>query len=195
MALRLALSAMLIEMTTAMRVNIATRQRRTLGSTRLCGSRSNLANFAMAQDNGKEGSSVDFLASFAARRAAEKEAERMANRKPGQGPAKRADVEGLPIRLGGTTRDGSLGNVRAGWEQLKILSPSEWQSEEIGLIGILLLTVVTFAWGYNYVFAPDVVPDAPIPTTQKERDLYLCLADAFGGSEKLACNIKYGFGK
>jgi hypothetical protein len=189
MALRpAALSTMLISMTTAMRVSIATSQRRTLGSTRLCGS------LAMAQDNGKEGSS-DFLASFAARRAAEKEAERMANRKPGQGPAKKADIEGLPIRLGGTTRDGSLGNVRAGWEQLKILSPSEWQSEEIGLIGILLLTVVTFAWGYNYVFAPDVVPDAPIPTTQKERDLYLCLADAFGGSEKLACNIKYGFGK
>lgn len=137
----------------------------------------------------------DFFAAFAAKRAEEKEKEREANRKPGQGAAKKADVQGLPIRLGGTTRDGSLGDVRAGWEQFVRLNPKEWESEEFGLLGIFALTAISIIWGYNTAFAENVMVEAPIPTTDSERALYSCLADAFGNSEKLACNIKYGFGK
>lgn len=86
--------------------------------------------------------------------------------KPGEGAAQRTDVKGLPIRLGGSARDGSLGSIRAAgknWEVLK--DPRNWQSEEFGLIGVIVFTVAAFTWGYfEYVAEPKAI--APPPLSQ-----------------------------
>ena len=131
----------------------------------------------------------DMLGAFAARRNEEVKGEKQKNRKPGEGPATQ-DREGLPIRLGGDVRDASLGDLRAAWNSFP-LDVRDWRQEEYGLVGVLLLTVITIAWGYNFAFGEPVTEQVPIPTSDRERELYACLADAFGGSEKLICNVKY----
>eukprot|EP00325_Prymnesiales_sp_UTEX-LB-985_P022659 CAMPEP_0174736720 /NCGR_PEP_ID=MMETSP1094-20130205/67163_1 /TAXON_ID=156173 /ORGANISM="Chrysochromulina brevifilum, Strain UTEX LB 985" /LENGTH=193 /DNA_ID=CAMNT_0015939867 /DNA_START=62 /DNA_END=643 /DNA_ORIENTATION=+ len=122
----------------------------------------------------------------------------------GLGAPTKPDVEGLPIRLGGTTRDGSLGDLRASWQTLLSLDIKQWQQEEYGIVGVLVLSVVSVILGFNYAFAPvpDIGSNAPggierasgaalDAMDEKQRKLEACLADAYGGSEQRMCNIKY----
>ena len=89
-----------------------------------------------------------------------------------------SDVKGLPIRLGGTTRDGSIGSIRAAgknWEVLK--DPRNWQTEEFGLVGVIVFTIAAFAWGYNeYVAGPaDMAPPPPSQAALvRQRKLAAC---------------------
>lgn len=76
-------------------------------------------------------------------------------KKPGEGAPTRTDVEGLPIRLGGSARDGSLGDLRAAaqnWEVLR--DPRNWEAEEYGLLGVIAFTVAAIVWGYATYVAP-----------------------------------------
>ena len=103
------------------------------------------AAVSMADDDGPTSFS-DAFASFAKK---EKPL------KPGQGGAKRDDVKGLPIRLGGTTRDGSLGSLRAAAKNWQVLrDPRNWESEEFGLIGVIAITVLSIWYGYVTYVSP-----------------------------------------
>lgn len=83
---------------------------------------------------------------------------RNGNRKPGEGAPKRTDVTGLPIRLGGAVRDGSLGDLRAASTSPLFGDPRKWQAEEFGLVGAIGFVVGSLAWGYfTYVTpAPEI---------------------------------------
>lgn len=142
--------------------------------------------------------------------------------KPGEGAPKRTDVKGLPIRLGGNVRDGSLGSFRAAGKNLDVLKdPRNWETEEFGLLGVIVFTVAAFSYGYIEYVAdkPDIAPapgqaaivrqqkvaacagdtkciQAAVDSTQeameKEGALKGCLGYAFGRTEKQMCEDKYG---
>ena len=142
--------------------------------------------------------------------------------KPGEGAPKRTDVKGLPIRLGGNVRDGSLGSFRAAGKNLDVLKdPRNWETEEFGLLGVIVFTVAAFSYGYIEYVAdkPDIAPapgqaaivrqqkvaacagdtkciQAAVDSTQeameKEGALKGCLNYAFGRTEKQMCEDKYG---
>lgn len=126
-------------------------------------------SIVLAEDDDSPSSFSDAFASLA--KAAKPQ-------KPGEGAAKRSDVKGLPIRLGGTTRDGSIGSIRAAgknWEVLK--DPRNWQTEEFGLVGVIVFTIAAFAWGYNeYVAGPaDMAPPPPSQAALvRQRKLAAC---------------------
>lgn len=71
---------------------------------------------------------------------------RFALRKPGEGPMKEGS-ESLPIRKGGSMRDGSLGELRAARQALpeNFLSPGP---EEVGLVAFFVFLIGSFVWGY-----------------------------------------------
>jgi hypothetical protein len=139
---------------------------------------------------------------FSVKQSKEKERQKL----KGLGAPERPDVQGLPIRLGGTTRDGSLGDFRATLETLKGLRDvRSWQAEEYGLAGVLALFLATAIYGYNLAFSPPADIGTELPggmvrstgadladMTETQRLRESCLADAYGGSEQLACKIKYG---
>merc|ERR1719424_418809 len=142
--------------------------------------------------------------------------------KPGEGAPQRQDVKGLPIRLGGNVRDGSLGSIRAAGKNFDVLKdPRNWETEEFGLVGVIVFTVAAFSWGYFEYVAPkpDIAPapgqaaivrqqkvaacsgdtkciQAAIDSTQEamenEGALKGCLNYAFGRTEKQMCEDKYG---
>ena len=86
-------------------------------------------------------------------------------KKPGEGAATRTDVRGLPIRLGGETRDNSLGSLRAAAQNLEVLKdPRQWQAEEIGLLAALGSIFAAIVWGYFTYVAP---PEAQAPPPSK----------------------------
>lgn len=66
-------------------------------------------------------------------------------KKPGEGGASRD--ENLPIRLGGTVRDNSLGSIRAAFKLDVLKDPRNWQAEEFGLLGAILFTFAAFYIG------------------------------------------------
>lgn len=141
--------------------------------------------------------------------------------KPGEGAPEKADVRGLGIRRGGTTRDGSLGDVRAAWNTIKTLSnPKDWQAEEFGFIGVLLSFVFATLFFYNTYVAdkqPVALKDSQAvialqtalaectnqecldrvtaekePAVIKERKLDDCMDRAFSNSERNICKSKFG---
>ena len=142
--------------------------------------------------------------------------------KPGEGAPSRADVRGLPIRKGGTVRDGSLGDIRAALQLGSVLKdPRNWQAEEFGLVGVIGFIAASFFYGYvTYVNPAEKGPppesaavierrnklsacgddemcksqaiDATEAAIEKDRLLIGCLNDAFGSTEKRICQSKYG---
>lgn len=103
--------------------------------------------------------------------------------KPGEGAPQRTDVRGLPIRLGGTERDGSLGELRAAANALKSLGdPRAWEAEEVGLACALAFVAASFIWGYaTYVRPPDAPEAAQDPRVAE------CLRFAVGARETREC--------
>lgn len=145
-------------------------------------------------------------------------------KKPGEGAPKKPDVQGLSVRLGGTTRDGSLGDLRAAAQLWPILrDPRNWEAEEIGLLGVIAFTAAAFFYGYSTYVAPPP-PQASGPSKaaivrqqrldacagdaaceqtamadteaalEKERQLEACLDYAYGASEKRICQFKAATG-
>ena len=142
--------------------------------------------------------------------------------KKGEGAPERGDVEGLPIRMGGATRDGSLGDLRAAANTLKTLSnPRDWQAEEYGLIAVILSFVAgTAFFYYSYVYVPPISTEVPVtpaqaaltrainacgdqacidrvtienePAIVQERQLDDCMGRAFSNTERNMCKSKYG---
>ena len=108
--------------------------------------------------------------------------------KPGEGSAVRPDVKGLPIRLGGTARDGSLGDLRAASKT--VADVKNWGTEEVGLLGVFAFLVISYAWGYNEYVVDKPPADDEIYTGNYALDR--CMNDAFGGSEKMTCKAQFG---
>jgi len=149
----------------------------------------------------------DFKNAFAARLKQQKQDDRKAERGKLKGlsaPTK-GDVQGLPVRLGGTTRDGSLGDFRSAFDTITSLNIKEWQDEEYGIVGVLLLSVVTLVLGFQYAFAdaPDLGTNFAggmemtrgaerEQMTDKQIMLERCLGDAYSGGEQRMCKMKYG---
>jgi len=147
---------------------------------------------------------------------------RQQNLKKGEGaPTKDAS---LPIRLGGATRDGSLGDVRAAWNNLKsIRSPRDLGSEELGLLGVFASFIAGTAFFYYSYVAPPPKPEAKLsagqqelrtrlaacdssacmqrvqaemePTLVLERQLDDCFDKAFSGTERNMCKQRFGGAK
>jgi hypothetical protein len=148
---------------------------------------------------------------------------RQQNLKKGEGaPTKDAS---LPIRLGGATRDGSLGDVRAAWNNLgSIRSPRDLGGEEIGLLTVFAIFGASTAFFYyTYVDPPKPSGEVQIsagqqelraritacdssacveraqaemePTLVLERQLDDCNAKAFSSTERNLCKKKFGGAK
>lgn len=139
--------------------------------------------------------------------------------KKGEGPLT-ADAS-MPVRLGGAQRDGSLGDLRAAWNQLKTLQdPRDWKAEEYGLLAVIASLVAGTAFFYfSYVATPapkemevskaqvalqramaecsteacmQQVKSELEPAVVKERQLYNCMDKAFSNTERNMCKSKYG---
>lgn len=174
-----------------------------------------------AKDDSDDNSDI-FAAFAAAAKKNKAEAKKNKPLKKGEGAPSKGDVEGLPIRMGGTKRDGSLGDLRAAANTLKTLSnPRDWQAEEYGFISVILAFVLGTAFFYN-----TYVADAPIakefvaskatvaltkaiaecdsqecitrvqaekePAIVLENQLEGCMDRAFSGTERNICKSKFG---
>ena len=163
-----------------------------------------------AKDDEEEGNA---FAAFAAR-------VQQQNLKKGEGAPTR-DAS-FPVRLGGSTRDGSLGDLRAAFNNLKsIRSPRDLEAEELGLLGVILSFVVGTAFFYfTYVADPTPTEEVKVSKAQAElsralaecgdaacmervraekepavileRQLDDCFAKAFSGTERNICKRKFG---
>ena len=82
-------------------------------------------------------------------------------RKPKKGEGAPTREASFPVRLGGSTRDGSLGDIRAAVNSAKTLSnPKDWQAEEIGLIGVFVAFIAATSFLYNTYVADKPPPEA-----------------------------------
>ena len=160
-------------------------------------------------DGDKDGSAFAAFAAFAAKK-----------KEPKKGLGAPTRDASLPIRLGGTTRDGSLGDLRAAWAGLTSGKPLE--AEEYGLFAVILSFIAGTAFFYSaYVAdkAPEEVQIGPaqqaltraldkcddtacvqrvkselMPAVYQENQLDDCLDKAFSGTERGLCKKKFGSG-
>ena len=140
--------------------------------------------------------------------------------KPGEG--ERTREAAFPVRLGGSTRDGSLGDLRAATNTLKTLSnPRDWQAEEFGIIAAIVSIFAGYQFFYQSYVAdapPEAAPSAGkasqalsramaectdqacMDRVQKElgeaviveRQLDDCIDKAFSNTERNICKQKFG---
>ena len=142
-------------------------------------------------------------------------------RKPKKGEGAPTREASFPIRLGGSTRDGSLGDIRAAVNSAKTLSnPKDWQAEEIGLIGVFVAFIAATSFLYNTYVADKPPPEAKAspaqaalqkaladcgdqacldrvyaekePAVIQERQLDNCMDKAFSNTERNICKRKFG---